>query len=160
MHFSKSVIKKETVALPCLQGQPQTKMLDKHDTLDHRMVHFVSSLSFYAGKINKGPKSSASRWAAIHMCTFTELARVTVPLSPLACARLSGQVGKTQSSCRKDLGLKAQCLKNYTTAPTQKFSIENWLRMQGCILFSVTLSSKRREVCVKIWFSSSIELCH
>lgn len=31
MHFSKSVIKKGTVALPCQQGQPQTKMLDKHD---------------------------------------------------------------------------------------------------------------------------------
>lgn len=45
MHFSKSVIKKGTVAFPCQQGQPQKKMLDKQDTLDQRINHFVSSLS-------------------------------------------------------------------------------------------------------------------
>lgn len=50
MHFSKSVIKKATVALPCQQGQPQTKMLDKQDTLYLRINHYVSSLSTNVGK--------------------------------------------------------------------------------------------------------------
>lgn len=102
-------LKKELWLYPASKDSHKQRCLTNMTHSTRGLFILEAVFPLMQAKINKIPKSFASRWTAIHMCKFTVFARASVLRSPLACAKLSGQVGTTQS-CRKDLDLKVHCL--------------------------------------------------